>query len=78
MIQPTISLEMPEPSQGHYGLQSFPVVAWFCLFIYLWVLTFPLEDCSKFGYFIITIYYPFGIFKLFLKTVIYYDVYVHK
>ena len=26
MIQPTISLEMPVPSQGHYGFRSFPVV----------------------------------------------------
>ena len=26
LIQPTISLEMPVPSQGHYGLHSFPVV----------------------------------------------------
>jgi hypothetical protein len=26
MIQPTISLEMPVPSQGHYRLHSFPVV----------------------------------------------------
>jgi hypothetical protein len=25
-----------------YGFHSFPVVDWFCLFIYLWVLTFPL------------------------------------
>ena len=31
---------MPVPSQGHYGFHSFPVVEWFCLFIYLWVLTF--------------------------------------
>jgi hypothetical protein len=37
-----IALEMPIPSQGHYGFHSFPVVDWFCLFIYLWVLTFPL------------------------------------
>jgi hypothetical protein len=37
-----ISLEMPVPSQGHCGFHSFPVVDWFCLFIYLWVLTFPL------------------------------------
>ena len=29
------SLEMPVPSQGHYGFHSFPVVDWFCLFIYL-------------------------------------------
>jgi hypothetical protein len=30
LIQPTISLEMPVPSQGHYGFHSFPVVDWFC------------------------------------------------
>jgi hypothetical protein len=41
-------LEMPVPSQGHYGFHSFSLVDWFCLFIYLWVLTFPLEDCSEF------------------------------
>ena len=29
LIQPTISLEMPVPSQGHYGFHSFPVVDWF-------------------------------------------------
>jgi hypothetical protein len=46
---------MPVPSQGHYGFHSFPVVDWFCLFIYLWVLTFPLEDCSEFGNFAITL-----------------------
>jgi hypothetical protein len=26
LIQPTISLEMPVPSQVHYGFHSFPVV----------------------------------------------------
>jgi hypothetical protein len=26
LIQPTISLEMPVPSQGHCGFHSFPVV----------------------------------------------------
>jgi hypothetical protein len=43
-------LEMPVPSQGHYGFHSFPVVDWFCLFIYLWVLTFPRRkfDISSF------------------------------
>ena len=30
----TISLEMPVSSQGHYGFHSFPVVDWFCLFLY--------------------------------------------
>ena len=34
---------------------SFPVVDWFCLFIDLWVLNFPLEDCSVFGNFVITL-----------------------
>jgi hypothetical protein len=46
---------MPVPSQGHYGFHSFPGVDWFYLFIYLWVLTFPLEDCSEFGNFVITL-----------------------
>jgi hypothetical protein len=52
---------MPVPSQGHYGFHSFPVVDWFCLFIYLWVLTsrilfgpvnsnFHLEDWTMFYY----------------------------
>ena len=27
------SLEMPVPSQGHYGFHSFPLVDWFSLFI---------------------------------------------
>jgi hypothetical protein len=45
---------MPVPSQDHYGFHSFPVVDWFCLFIYLWVLSFPLLDCSEFGNFVIT------------------------
>jgi hypothetical protein len=48
---------MPVPSQGHYGFHSFPVVDRFCLFIYLWVLTFPLLDCSEFGNFVITLIY---------------------
>jgi hypothetical protein len=26
LIQPTISLEMPLPRQGHYDFHSFPVV----------------------------------------------------
>ena len=37
-----LCFRMPVPNQGHYGFHSFPVVDWFCLFIYLWVLTFPL------------------------------------
>jgi hypothetical protein len=27
---------------GSLRFHSFPVADWFCLFIYLWVLTFPL------------------------------------
>jgi hypothetical protein len=50
-----ISLEMPVSSQGHYGFHNFPVVDWFCLFIHLWVLTLPLEDCSEFDNFVITL-----------------------
>jgi hypothetical protein len=40
---------MPLPSQGHYGFPSFLAVDWFCLFIYLWVLTFPTNplNCSE-------------------------------
>ena len=35
VIQPTISLEMPVPSQGHYGFHSFPGVDCFvCLYTY--------------------------------------------
>ena len=60
LIQPTISLEMPVPSPGHYGFHSFPVVDWFFLFIYLWVLTFPLSDCSEFGNFVITLIYNYN------------------
>ena len=55
---------MPVPSQGHYGFHSFPVVDWFCLFIYLWVLTFPLLDCSEFGNFVITLIYNLILFIL--------------
>jgi hypothetical protein len=46
---------MPVPSQGHCGFPSFPVVDWFCLFVDLWVLPFPLEDCSVFGNFVFTL-----------------------
>ena len=35
LIRPTISLEMPVPSQGHYGFPRFPVIDRFCLFMYL-------------------------------------------
>ena len=45
----------PHTSQGHYGFYGFPVVDWFCLFVYLWVLNFPLLDCSEFGNFVITL-----------------------
>jgi hypothetical protein len=32
---------------GSLRFHSFPVVDWFCLYIYLWVFTFPLYDCSE-------------------------------
>jgi hypothetical protein len=32
LIQPTISLEMSVPNQGHYDFHSCPVIDWFCLF----------------------------------------------
>ena len=50
------SLPPPPPPHTH-NTCSFPVVDWFCLFIYLWVLTFPLQDCSEFGNFVITLIY---------------------
>ena len=65
---------MPVPSQGHYGFHSFPVVDWFCLFIYLCVLTFPLLDCSEFGNFVITLIVCKGVhvyFKLFVYACVY-------
>jgi hypothetical protein len=40
---------------GPLRFPSFPVVDWFCLFVDLWVLPFPLEDCSVFGNFVITL-----------------------
>jgi hypothetical protein len=39
----------------YLNITVFPVVDWFCLFIYLWVLTFPLYDCSEFVNFVITL-----------------------
>jgi hypothetical protein len=56
ILTTTISLEMPVPSQGHYGFTVFRLLTDFFLFIYLWVLTFPLEDCSKFSNFVITLF----------------------
>ena len=44
LIQPNISLEMPVPNQGHCDFPNFPVVDWFCMFVDLWVFTFPFED----------------------------------
>ena len=35
LIQPTISLDMPVPSQGHYDFHSFPLLTDFvCLYTY--------------------------------------------
>jgi hypothetical protein len=55
MIQHTISLKMPVPSQSHCGFPSFPVVDLVCLFVDLRVLPFPLKDCSVFGNFVFTL-----------------------
>ena len=53
----------------HYGFHSFPVVDWFCQFMYLWVLTFPLEDCSEFGNCVISlIYRKYRIWDLFCQS----------
>jgi hypothetical protein len=72
---------MPVPSQGHYGFHCFPVVDWFCLFIYLWVLTFPLLDYSEFGNFVISLnenerkkWLPFDVLKN-PNTVKFYDLF---
>jgi hypothetical protein len=53
------------PSQGHYGFPSFPIVDWFCLFIYSWVLTFPLEDYLEFSNFVITLMHYFDYYFVF-------------
>ena len=63
---------MPVPSQGHYGFHSFPVVDWFCLFIYLRVLTFPLLDCSEFGNFVITL------IKQLIEMIIMNDIFIRQ
>ena len=70
LIQPTISLEMPVPIQRHCGFPSFPVVDWFCLFVDLWVLPFPLEACSVFGNFVITLISTFNILKNIVKQIL--------
>ena len=36
-------------------MEDFSVVDWFCLFVDLWVLPFPLADCSVFGNFVNTL-----------------------
>ena len=40
---------------GSLRFSQFPFVDWVCLFICLWVLTFPLKDCSECGNFVITL-----------------------
>ena len=62
---------MPVPSQCHYGFHSFPVVDWFCLFIYLWVMTFPLGDCSEFVKFVITLICTFSFGPCVVRSSIY-------
>jgi hypothetical protein len=43
---------------GPLRFPSFPIVKWFFLFVDLWVLPFPLEDCSVFCNFVITLMSP--------------------
>jgi hypothetical protein len=40
------TLEMPVPSQGHYGFHSFPVVDWFCVYI---LMSFDFPFVRLFG-----------------------------
>ena len=52
LIKPTISLELPVPSQGHGGLPVFRLLTDFvCLLTY----EFSLSLCSVFGNFVITL-----------------------
>ena len=55
-FHPTISLEMPVPSQGHYGFHSFPT-DFVCLYNYEFWLSLC-KNCSEFGNFVITLIYP--------------------
>ena len=49
------SLCMPRSLHLTDNLQHLMMSNWFCLFVDLWVLPFPLEDCSVFGNFVITL-----------------------
>jgi hypothetical protein len=49
---------------GSLRFSQFSVVDWFCLFIYLWVLTLLLEDCSEFGNFVITLIYRISVSQM--------------
>ena len=49
---------------GSLRFSQFSVFDWFCLFIYLWVLTLPLEDCSEFGNFVITLIYRISVSQM--------------
>ena len=55
---------------------SFPVVDWFCPFVNLWVLPFPLEDCSVFGNFVITLIRICSIYFTCLDRDIHYDLHL--
>ena len=46
---------MPRSLHLTDNLQHLMMSNWFCLFVDLWVLPFPLEDCSVFGNFVITL-----------------------
>jgi hypothetical protein len=44
-----------QPPRIRTVIHSSSIYRWLCIF--LWVLTFPLEDCSEFGNFVITLIY---------------------
>ena len=49
---------MPVPSQGHYGFHSFPVVDWFCLFIYTYEFWLSLCKIVRSS---VILYYPYSL-----------------
>ena len=71
-----LAIVLPVPNQGHYGFHSFPVVDWFCLFIFLWVLTFRCKIVRSSVILLLPLFFfdirfliaPFGICKRFLPS----------
>jgi hypothetical protein len=62
LIQPTISLEMPVPSQGHYGFHSFTVVLGFyhCPTKHTWEV--QKEKFGKRNYISVLLLYNYNVF----------------